>query len=314
MSFLITFQSVLVLFALIVIGFIAGKKNLVSYDGQRDITNLLLYITLPATIVNAMIRKITPESIENIKIIFIIVFLCYIAMYVLSALMSRSMKGLDKPRQDIMLIGAMQANISFMGFPVILTVFGDEILFYAAICHSFLFEFFSWFVAINVLERNVGENKVKLDLKKVFLRPGILAVLVGLTLFTTQYTPPKLVMDLLKILSGATSPVAMILVGVILSRSNIYEALQNKYLYITSAFKLLVFPILILYALKLMPMGFNEVIITTSVIEFAMPTAAYLAMMSQAVKNDAALASQQVFVSSLFSVLTIPLIVFLIGL
>lgn len=314
MSFLITFQSVLILFILIIIGFFAGKKNLISVQGQTDITNLLLYITLPATIINAMIRKITPESIENIITIFTIVVISYAFLIFAASIMAKFMKNLTPARRDVLLVGSIQSNISFMGFPVLLTVFGDEILFYAAICHSFAFEFFSWFIAINLLERNVSEQKRKLDIKKVLLRPGIIAVVIGLTLFASQLTPPKMVMDLLKILSGATSPVAMILVGIILSRSNIVEALKNKYLYITSAFKLIIFPLVILIALRLLPIDFNQVVITTVVIEFAMPTAAYLAMMSSAVKNDASLASEQVFISSLLSVLTIPLMVYLVSL
>lgn len=311
MVFLAAFQSVSVLFILIIIGIIVGKKGLVSEKSQAEITNLVVYITLPATILKSMMREISSEAVSNIIVGIIIIAIAYVLLYIVSDYISKKFSKLTLAQKDVLLIGSIQGNISFMGYPVILAVFGDEVLFYAAICHGFLFELLSWVVAINVFERNVDETKKKINIKQILLRPSIIAIIVGLAFFITQYKPSYILTNVINMLSSATSPLAMMLVGIMLSRADIHSALKNKYLYISSVLKLLIFPLIIYGVVVLLPIP--NVLIKTIVIEFAMPTAAYTAIQSASVNNDSKLASQLIFVSSLFSIITLPFIITILG-
>src|SRR5699024_7385308 len=102
-----------------------------------------------------------------------------------------------------------------------------------------------------------------------------------------------------------------LVVGIILSRSNIKECLISFRLYLISAIRLVVFPLIILYTLKFLGFTGMEIIIPT--VMLGMPTAAYVAMFSANRGNDSKLASQIVFIYSLMYLITIPLIVSLLG-
>lgn len=311
MVFLAAFQSVSVLFMLIIIGMIVGKKGLVSESSQSDITNLVLYVTLPTTIIRSMIRDISPEAVTNILYGIVIITISYAVLYIIAGIISRRYSKATSAQKDVLLIGSLQGNISFMGYPVILSVFGEEVLFYAAICHGFIFELLSWSFAISILERNTNIESKKIDFKKIFSRPSIIAVLIGLVFFTTQIKPHPVFMRVIDMISSATSPLAMMLVGFMLSRVDIKTAFKNHYIYVASILKLLIFPVIIYALVYFLPI--SDTLTKTIVIEFAMPTAAYTAIQSSSVKNDSQLASSLIFISSLFSVLTLPIIVTLLN-
>lgn len=110
-------------------------------------------------------------------------------------------------------------------------------------------------------------------------------------------------------MSPATSPLAMIVIGLMLSRSNIQEALKNPILYLASAFKLLIVPIAITLVLKAFGVAGPALVIPVMMI--SMPTASYVAMFSANYGNDAKFASQIVFLSSLLSMITIPIVTLL---
>src|SRR5699024_12247922 len=103
----------------------------------------------------------------------------------------------------------------------------------------------------------------------------------------------------------------MLLICILLSRSNTKECVTSIRLYIIALVRLLIFPLLIFFVLSLL--GFSDMEIVIPVIMLGMPTAAYVAMFAANVDNDANLASQIVFVSSLLSLITIPILVMLVS-
>ncbi len=306
MVFFTAFQSVSILFLLILVGFVVGKIGLVSEKGQGDLTRLVIYVTLPASIINAMIRPMDNAVLSTLFQIILITAGSYIFIIAISYLITSRYK-IPKNQRDILFVGASLSNITFMGFPVLSSLYGPEVIFFIAISQSFFFQTYAWTICMPILESTIKKEKTKLSIRKIFLKPGIVPVLIGLTLFIMQIHPPEFIMKTIKMTSGATSPLAMITVGLMLSRSNLKEALSNKYLYYTSTIKLILIPVGI--ALVASSFGARDLALSIPAIELGMPTAALLAMLTEHAKNDAALASQQVFVSSLFSIITIPIIV-----
>ena len=143
-------------------------------------------------------------------------------------------------------------------------------------------------------------------LKNAILNPGVLSIAVGGILFLTNISIPEPLFSTMNLLSRATSPLAMLVVGLILSRSNIKEALKDWRIYVASAIKLFINPLAILFTLKFL--GFDGIFIVILVMLLSMPTAAYIAMFSDNLGNDKSLASQLVFVCSLLSLISIPII------
>ncbi|AXY25042.1 hypothetical protein CL176_02805 [Suicoccus acidiformans] len=309
LDFFLTLQRVLVLFLLIIIGFFAGKAKLISPKGQQDITNLVLYITMPATIFLAMQLEYQPERLQKAGSIIAIVGVCYLLMFLFGLITSKfTFLNLDDAQQDVYRVACLLSNTSFMGYPIVQSLLGDEALFYAVIGAGFIFEIVSWTLGIYMIGRR-STGTVTFNWKKIVFSPGILSILIGLLFFVNQWAVPEPVYSVLTTLSPATSPLAMIVVGLILSRSDIKAAFQNSTLYFQSFIKLLFVPVIILFTLK--ALGFTDYELIIPVIMLAMPTASYVAMFSANYDNNPQFASQMVFMTSLLSIITIPVITLL---
>lgn len=306
-DFFLTLEKVAVLFLLIVIGFIAGKLKLISEQGQKDITQLVLYVTMPATIFSAMQLEMSQERLNTAFLVLGVMVFCYIIMFIVGFISSKRLP-LTKGQKDIFQTALLLSNTSFMGYPIIQSLLGQEALFYAVVGAGFIFETVSWSLGVYLISRN-GSESAGFNWKKVVFSPGILSIVVGLIFFGFQWSVPEPINSVINMMSPATSPLAMIVIGLMLSRSNLKEAFQNKFIYLASALKLLVVPIIITLALK--AFGISGPALVIPVIMISMPTATYVAMFSGNYGNDSKFASQIVFMTSLLSMITIPIVTLL---
>lgn len=310
MDFFLTLQNVAVLFLLIVIGMLAGRLGIVDLSGQRQLTQLVLKVTLPATIILAMQQTMDDERVATMLQLIGIMLLCYLVITLGAYAITRRYRIKDN-QKDVHLVGLMLSNTSFMGFPIILALLGPEALFYAVIAGGLVFEIIAWTLGRMLIGRTSSQRRGG-GWRGALINPGVISILIGLSLFLTQTSIPEPIYSTMRMLAGATSPLAMMVVGLMLSRSRLREVLSNPTIYLTAALKLLVIPLVILSLLRLFGIsGMRQVI---PVIMLALPTAAYVAMFSADLGNDDKLASHLVFVTSLLSVITIPFIASLLQL
>lgn len=310
MDFFLTFQNVSVLFMLIIVGYVIGKLNIITVSGQTELTNLVLKVTLPVTIILAFQLEYTKERFITALNIMLIVGLSFLGMILLAKVISKMYRISDN-RQDIVEVALILPNATFMGFPIVLAVLGKEALFYAVLGAGFVFQVVSWTYGVYVIQRSSGKGLNKDFVKNILLSPNIVAIIIGSILFISSTVIPEPVNTTMVLLSQATSPLAMLVIGILLSRTNIKESFLSGRLYTIALIRLLVFPLIIFSILKLL--GFSGMEITIPVVILSMPTAAYVAMFSASANNDANFASQIVFISSLLSVLTIPFMVMLVS-
>ena len=302
MDFFLTLQNVAVLFLLIVIGLLAGRLGIVDLSGQRQLTQLVLKVTLPATIILAMQQTIDRERVSIMLQLIGIMLMCYLVITVTAYAITRRYRIKDN-QKDVHLVGLMLSNTSFMGFPIILSLLGPDALFYAVIAGGLVFEIVAWTLGRMFLGRT-SQKGLSGGWRGALINPGVISILIGMSLFLTQTTIPEPLHSTMRMLAGATSPLAMMVVGLMLSRSRLRDVLSNPTIYLSAGLKLVVIPLLLLFLLRLFGIsGIRQVI---PVMMLALPTAAYVAMFSADLGNDDKLASHLVFVTSLLSVLTIP--------
>ncbi|HHV38339.1 MAG TPA: AEC family transporter [Tepidimicrobium sp.] len=306
MDFLLALQNVSVLFLLIVVGYIAGKAGIISEGGQRELSNLVLKVTMPATIILAFQLEYTKERFNTALSIMLTVALSYVVVIALSKIFSRTY-DLEDGQRDIVEVASALPNTSTMGYPIVLSILGKEALFFAVLGAGLVFEIISWTYGVFTIGRSSNVDFRKDFVKNILLSPGILAIIIGFTLFRLSITIPEPINTSMSILGQATSPLAMLVVGILLSRSNIRECLMSGRLYIIAVVRLLIFPLLILFTLNLL--GFDGMRVIIPAVMLGMPTTAYVAMFSTNAGNDAELASQIIFISSLLSIITIPIVI-----
>lgn len=292
----------LILFILMAVGFLAGRMRFLDETGSKSISRLLVNFILPALIIASMQRPFTPELRDQAFLALAISFGVYALSFPLAFLLAR-VEGAKGPEAGAHVFGAVFSNVAFMGFPILEAFFGKESLFIASI-YNIPFQFLAFSVGPVILARGSGQKR-KLTVSS-FVTPAAVAALVGFGLFMAGVALPAPLFKALDLLGSTTTPLSMLLIGAIISRSKFSAVAGNWRLYATSAFRLAALPALVYLILR--ALGLSGLMLGLPVVVAAMPVAANAAILAEAYGGDAATGSSLVFLSTLFSLATIPLL------
>jgi malate permease and related proteins len=302
MTFAPSVVQTLVLFILMAVGFGAGKARILDEAGAKSISRLLVNFILPALIVQSMQRPFTPELRDFAFSMLAVSFLCYAIAFPLAWIFVKAI-GAEGAERGAHAFGAIFSNCAFMGFPVIEAILGKDAIFAASVA-NIPFQLLAFSVGPYMLAKAAG-GSIKLGIAS-FVTPAAVASFVGFALFVGGLTLPKPLGSALSVLGDTTTPMSMILIGSIVSRMDFRAVSARPRLYATSLYRLALLP-LGLYSL-LYALGLRGLLLSLPVILAAMPVAANSAILAEAYGGDAETASALVLVSTLLSLVTIPLL------
>lgn len=307
-------EQVIILFLLIIIGYIIKNLKIISNDMNRDVSNLVMNVALPAFIITAMNFSFSPDVLVKSGKLIIVSISIYAFVIGISFFITKIM-GVEGETRDIFQYSIVFSNVGYMGYPVIKALMGDIGVFYGAL-YNLPFNILVWTFGVYLLTRNdMKTHKEKLNNKnsisiKKFINPGIVAIITGFILFLFSIELPYSIYRTLELLGSLTTPLAMIFIGSILADVKTTEIFTDKRVFILCVIRLAILPVLVMFILR--TIGFSDYLVAIPVIMTAMPIAANAAIMASRFNNDYHLASKTVFLSTLFSVLTIPLIVIML--
>lgn len=291
-------------FLLIAIGFTLTKLGMFSESTRKQVTNIVMYIILPCTIIRSFEIDLTKDLITSTGIVFLI----SIGIQAFSAFINRFLWTRQPDDRRINCeYGTIVSNAGFMGMPFSQEIFGDIGLLYACI---FLIPqricMFSY--GLSLYAKDESGNVWK----KVLLHPCIVAIYIGLVVMILRmfniYLPTS-VDNTLGAIANCNTAMSMIVIGGILSDVKLTDLLDKTTWYFT-AIRLLVLPIVLLLIIKVLPI--ETVSGSVCVLETAMPAASTTAMLAQTYNRDPKFASNIVFVSTMASMITLPLVMMLI--
>ena len=299
-DFLVVADQIFILVLLIAAGYIAVATKILDPRATRGLSGLLVNITLPALIIASMQVPFTPERLAGAETLVLATGALFAISFAIAWAVSKAMR-VPAAEEGVLQFAIVFGNVGFMGFPVALTLFGEESLFYVAI-FNLVFNVLVFSVGIAMLTGGRGE---RFD-PKLLLNPGIAASVVGLALFLGSVEIPSPFIDSIDLLGGVTTPLAMIIVGAMLATFPAREMVGNWRIWAASAILLLAIPAAYCYLFApIVPDPFiNGIMITMA----AMPAAANTVIFAEQYGADSRLASQIVFVSTIGSLVTIPLI------
>lgn len=307
MDFFLVLKTVLVMFLLILVGFVVRKK-LFSDQGHKDLTQLLIYVFLPCTLIRAFNVPYEYNAFVNASKIFVIMVVAYAITTVISVFLSKFLTK-DKPKQAILIMAMTLPNVGFMGYPVIESILGKEYIIYAIIA-NIVFELLSWVVMLSILKKYTNSDSKTSIVKQIISTPPLIAIAFGLLVYFSPVKIPEPFFGTINLLGNAMTPVAMIIVGMSLAKADLKSVLFKKELYLASFVKLVVYPLLMIFVLKQLKL--DPIVYTIPAILFAMPTAGYTSIISAKYGADDAFASEAITFASLLSMITLPLILSLI--
>lgn len=293
-------NQVLILFFIMIIGYISGKAKVMSLELNKGLTELILNITLPAMIITSFNYSFSQEMLKKAGILFILSWLIYSALIIASKyLYSRY----DNRIASVLRFITIFSNCGFMGYPVVESVYGKEGVFYTAI-FNIPFNILIWVVGIMLFS---SEGK---SLKKALINPGIISVFIGIGIFIFSIKLPQPIYRSLEILGATTTPLSMLIIGSMLSGMNIKKLFNGIEIYYGSFIRLIAVPFLTLGVLRLI--GFSGSSLGIPVLIMAMPAAANSTIMAERYGGDSALASKIVFLTTAISAVTIPIVMSLV--
>lgn len=304
MDITVVINQMIILFLLMAMGYIIVRTGILNMVFRDNLSTFIVNVTMPLMMISSVTSTTPVGDANDVILVFIISILTYALLPFIAILLAKCLR-VPKEDNNLYLYMTIFSNIGFMGFPVIQSIFGEGAIFYAAI-FNMIFNFMNFSLGIRLMS---DKRKGSFSVKK-FLRPGIFGAIFALIIFFTGITLPSPLVDSMKNLGDTTSPLAMIVIGMSLAEIPFKSVFTEIRLYPYTLIKQVIIPILSWYVLR--NIISNELILGITVIVIAMPVATSAVLFSSEYDGNTNLATKSVFITTLASLVTIPVIVYVL--
>lgn len=295
------------LFALVVVGYIGGKQGFLGGDFDRQLSKLVINITCPALILSSAMTGELPDK-RFILPLLLISAITYIILACVAFSLPRYITSRKKDEGPIG-FALMFGNVGFMGYPVVASIFGHEAVFYAAVLN--VVNTFAVFTIGTVLI--TGKSKVEGERfqKKVLYSTPMLAAYLTMGIVALDIDNiPEAISQPLTMLGNITVPAALLIIGSSMSNLSLRAMLGNRTVYATTLFRLALLPIGIHYLMR--TLGFSSFVVNINTLVIAMPVATYGTILCLKYEKDTTMITEVTFITTLLSMISIPLLVMLL--
>lgn len=293
--------SLVMIFLLIIPGIIFRKKDIISAAQSDGISSLAVNITWPCLVVDAMQMDFSAAVLKDSGYMMAAAMVVFAMTAVVTLVLSKLFR-LDNSKRYITAFMLLFGNTGFIGIPVIRALYGTEAVFFAAILEM-VNDVVIFTIGMMLIQMSAGA-KLRFE-PKLFLNPGLIGVIVGLLLFLLDIRLPEVIGGAVEMVGDATTPLTMFLIGYQLGGLKAKEILKDASIYVISFTKLLIVPVLALIVLRV-AVGDFSLLEKVLIMSFAMPAGSVSVIFSQQYRGETAFATKTVLLSTLFSIVTIP--------
>ncbi|MFT3950721.1 MAG: AEC family transporter [Oscillospiraceae bacterium] len=299
---LILLYRVGIMLIFILIGIVCFKAKLVTDEGNRSLSNIVLYIVNPVLVFISFQQNYSPALLTGLGQTLVLSVLGYgVTMLGAYALIRGKSPDLGVER-----FAAVYSNCGFMGIPIANALFGARGVFFIT-AFNVSFNLLVWTHGIFT----VTGDKSNMSLRKVVTNPTVLATAAGILCFLVNVKLPPLLTDAATDIGAVIAPLAMLVAGVTIAQTNLRRALKKPRVYLVVTLKLLVLPLVCAVIFALLPVALDETVMVTTVLAFACPSATIGIMLCVIFNKDADYAAELFAFSTLLSVLTLPAVIFI---
>ena len=305
-------QVMLTLFAIVVVGYIAGKWGYMGGTFDKKLSKVVIDITCPALILSSAMTGELPDRRYILPLLGISV-LTYVLLTGVALLLPRL---LTKKKDDEGVIGfaMMFGNVGFMGYPIVASIFGHEAVFYAAVLNVVntftVFTVGTMLIVGKNLESTVEEKEMsqkKMLRKVLYSTPMLSAYLTMLIVALEIKDIPEFISQPLTMIGNITVPAALLIIGSSMSQLPLRALLGNSTIYTTTLMRLAILPVGIHYLMTLL--GFSSFVVGINTVVIAMPVATYGTILCLRHGKDTTLITEVTFITTLLAMISIPLLV-----
>ena len=277
------------------LGLLLSRRGMITEQGSRDLSNVLLYAVIPCVILRSYMSEFSTEKLRAMGLSALIAVIAFAASIAVAYLTCGT-------RHRIENFAVAFGNAGFIGIPLVTAVFGPEAAFYVVSFSTFA-NLLQWTYGIVI----ISGKKETMNLRMVFVNPVFISMVIGIALFVLQPTLPTVVTGTIGYIADGNTVLAMIILGYYLSKVQLRGLFADVRLYLFSALRLLVVPAVTILVFLPFPFARGEITLIT-LIAAATPIASSTAIFAQKFDQDYRRAVSYVCLSTILSVATLPLV------
>lgn len=292
------FAKMAMLVLIMLLGYLCARIGITGPEFNQRVTPLMVKVLLPATILNSVLS--VPDFSGRELLDYILVMTVMVALQMLPAwFLPRLMRTRSEDVGATRLVTAF-GNVGFVGLPVVAAIFGDEMVFFASLCN----------IPFNLALYSCSAAQLSPDGGRVrwqdVLNAPVIATLLSVVLLLSRVHVPGVLADTISSVSGVTIPLSMLVIGTSLGGISVRSVLTDWRVYVVSAVRLLVCPLLTWLVLRPFAAG---ALLGISVLMAACPSAMLVTALCLQYGRSDAFASKCIFLSTVLSAVTIPLLI-----
>lgn len=306
------FSKIVAIFILMAVGFALNKTKFIPSEVIPHLVKLLVWITTPCTIYVSITTRVYDPSILRSTVemlVMSVVFFCFTLL--LGYLLCKKFFTVPEADLGVYMVSFAGINNGFMGFPVTQAIFGQH-LFYYMVISNIVLNIYIYSVCPLII--NMGDKSRKFNVKsltKTLANPSTIVCFVSMIMLVNSWQLPNILFESVDMIGQITIPLSMLVVGMQLAESNVSKVLTNYSLVIFSFLKVTLVPAIMFLLVNWLPIATEVKVIT--VFGAAFPCAVIVSAIVLIEKKNSTLAAEMVALTTLMSVVTIPVVAFLLS-
>ncbi|MEE0054202.1 MAG: AEC family transporter [Prevotella sp.] len=298
-------EVMVMLFTMVILGYAACKLGYMGDKFDKKLSSIVVDITCPLLVLSSVMGDEMPDRSLILPLVGV-GFLTYIILLVFGFWVPRF---ISKNHDDQGMIGfsLMFANVGFIGYPIVASIFGSKAVFYAALLNV-PNTFFIFTAGVMLVK---GEYSIRQFNPKVLLSPALIGAFIAALLVAFGVHTPEMIARPITMVGNITVPAALMIIGSSMARLPLREIIGSGKVYATSFLRLVIVPLSVYFLFRLC--GVNTLINNINTVVIAMPVASFGTMFCMKYGRNPSLMTEATFITTLFSIITIPLITLLFG-
>lgn len=290
-------SKVAVILILILVGCFITKRGMLTERGASEITTVLIKLVTPCVIINSFIGT---EGDLDISLLALAMAMPALWQFIGVGISLLVFRKEPQERQKVLRFAVVFSNTGFMGIPLVQGIVGDRGVIYASF-GVVVFNLLCWTYGYSMIS-----GGARLNLKTVLLNPGVVGLAIGLPIYFLKLQLPGVVTEPLGYIADLNTPLAMLVIGTYIARADLHSFISDMSVYKVSFLRLIVVPAILLGLLILMRP--EKDLFMATMVQAATPVAANTVLFAVQYKRDSELASKLVAVSTVLSIVTIPVL------
>ena len=306
MSTFIVIQQMLVLFALMVVGYFCYKAAWLDKNAYGKLSKIVVNVMNPMLIINGVLNKDTGDDYRKVLTNLLLVGIYFVLLIMMSFLVVRILK-ISHPLESLYRLMLIFSNVGFIAIPVISSVYGESAVLYIAF-YILGYNFLLYTYGLHLVEVSVGENESGKGEKayKKIINSGVIACIAAILIFATGIRVPSSVEAFVSYLGEPAVPLSMLLIGASMAQQDLKQLFADIKMYLFLLIRMLLIPVAAVFIIK--GIAIDPRIKGTFILMLAMPVGSIVVLLAADRGADETCCIKGSILSTLFSVVTIPLV------